>query len=275
MAETSLENLAAKVADGASIALVPDHGPVPAALIRALIRAGRRNLHVIGVPILGWAADLLVGASVATQLTAAAVTLGEFGPATRVLAALAAGTLTLTDATCPAIHSALTAAEKGIPFLPIRGLLGSDLLSHRLDWKTIQNPFAAEPDPLVLIPALSPDFALIHATVADEAGNVWLGSAQEMTAAAHAARQTLVTVERLVPGNLKEDPARAAGTLDAVYVSAIAVAEQGAWPLGLAGTYGPDPAHLILYAKLARSEAGFTEYLANHVLPPEPKRQAA
>src|SRR5204863_485851 len=70
-----------------------------------------------------------------------AVSLGEFGPAPRFTAAMTAGAIRMKDATCPALHAAFQATEKGIPFMPLRGLIGSDLLPHRPDWKVIDNPF--------------------------------------------------------------------------------------------------------------------------------------
>ena len=46
------------------------------------------------------------------------------------------------------------AAQKGSPFMPMRGLIGSDLLRHRSDWRVIDNPMADGGDPIVLIPAM-------------------------------------------------------------------------------------------------------------------------
>ena len=65
----------------------------------------------------------------------------------------------MLDATCPAIHAGAARGEKGVPFVPLRGILGSDLLAHRPDWKVIDNPFAAG-DAIVVIPAIRPDVAL-------------------------------------------------------------------------------------------------------------------
>ena len=47
----------------------------------------------------------------------------------------------MKDATCPALHAALQASEKGVPFMPLRGLIGSDILKYRDDWKVIDSPF--------------------------------------------------------------------------------------------------------------------------------------
>jgi glutaconate CoA-transferase, subunit A len=69
------------------------------------------------------------------------------------------------DATCPALHAQFQAAEKGVPFMPLRGLIGSDVLAHRPDWKIFDNPFGND-DPIVLLPALKPDVVLFHAALA-------------------------------------------------------------------------------------------------------------
>ncbi len=267
----SLDALAARVPDGAFVALPPDNSLCPVALVRALIRRGVRDLSVLGVPISGFATDLLIGAGCVASLTTSAVTLGEAGLAPRFTAAMKAGALHLTDATCPAVHTALQAAEKGVPFMPLRGMIGTDLLPQRPEWKVIDNPFADAPDPIVLIPALAPDLALIHAAMADRFGNVWVGRRRELATIAHAARATLVTAERIVEGNLMEDERLAPGVISSLYVSAVAVAERGAWPLGLLDLYGADAAHIDAYAKAARTDEGFRAYLAEHVLGPLPK----
>ncbi len=168
------------------------------------------------------------------------------------------GTLTVRDATCPALHAGLQAAEKGVPFMPLRGLIGSDILEQREDWRAIENPFG-DNDPIVLLPALKPDVALFHAPMADKAGNVWIGRQRELVTMAHAAAKTVVTVEALHDGNLLDDPVLAAGTLPGFYVETVAVATRGAWPLPLPDYYGVDAAHLTEYAKLAASAEGFAK----------------
>ena len=267
----SLEALAARVPDGAFVALPPDNSLCPVALVRALIRRGVRDLRLLGVPISGFATDLLIGAGAVASLTTSAVTLGESGPAPRFTAAMKAGSLKLTDATCPAVHTALQAAEKGVPFMPLRGMIGTDLIPHRPDWTVIDNPFAEAADPIVLVPALVPDIALVHAAMADRHGNVWVGRRRELATIAHAARTTLVTAERIVEGDLMEDERLAPGVISALYVSGVAVAERGAWPLGLLDLYPADAAHIDAYARAARSDEGFAAYLAEHALAPMPK----
>jgi glutaconate CoA-transferase subunit A len=232
------------------------------AAVRALLRRGAKDLHLINVPTSGLATDLLVGAGAARLVETSGVSLGEFGGAPRFNAAIKEGAVQVRDATCPAIYAGLQAAEKGLPFMPLRGVIGSDLLAFREDWKVIDNPFAeAPPDPLLLLPAIRPDVALFHARRADRRGNVWIGLQGELAIMAHAAEVTLVTVEEVVDGDLMAREESAAATLPAVYVSAVAEAPRGAWPLGFLDLYPADEKHLADYARLARSAEGFAAYL--------------
>jgi glutaconate CoA-transferase subunit A len=268
MTPHSLDSLAALVPDGALVALPPDNSLSPAALARALVRRGVRNLRLVGVPIGGYAMDLLIGAGGVAEVETSAVTLGEHGFAPSFTRAAKAGSIRVWDATCPAIHTRLQAAEKGVPFLPLRGLVGSDILRHRPDWITVDNPFTGGGDPIVLLPALAPDVAIIHAAMADQEGNLWVGRRRELATMAHAARVTLATVEQIVPGNMLEDEGLAAGVIAAAYIDAFAVAEHGAWPLAVLDCYGTDEAHLAEYAKLARTQEGLQAYLERHVFTP-------
>ena len=260
-----VEDLAARIPDGATVALPPDYGYCALGAVHALIRRGARRLRLLGVPAIGFQGDMLIGAGCVETVETAAMTLSEYGLCPRFTAAVKAGTITVVDSTCPAIHAALQAAEKAIPFIPLRGLIGSDILARRDDWKVIDNPF--EPgDPVVLLPALHPDVALFHAPMADRFGNVWIGVRREQMLMAHAAASTFVTVERIVDGNLMDDVRTKAGTIPGLYVTALAEAERGAWPMGIPGGYEPDRAHLARYAELARTEEGFAAWLEATVM---------
>jgi glutaconate CoA-transferase subunit A len=269
MTAPTVDALAATVPDGALLALPPDNSLPSVALARALVRRGARGLRLLGVPVSGFATDLLVGAGCVAEIETSAVSLGEAGFAPRFTAALKAGTITVRDATCPAIHTMLQAAEKGVPFMPLRGLIGSDILAHRPDWKVVPNPFGdGEGDPIVLLPAKQPDVAAIHGVMADEAGNVWVGRRRELATLAHASKRVLCTVEMLHRGDMLEDERLAPGCIAATYIDAVAVATRGAWPVALLDLYGFDAEHVAHYARLAKTEAGFREYLDRYVFAP-------
>lgn len=256
----SLDALAARVPNGAMLAVPPDYSYVAMAAARGLIRRGVKDLHLLAVPQSGIQADLLIGAGCVATIECAAVTLGELGPAPRFTAAISSGRVRIKDSTCPAIHAALQATEKGLPFMPSRGIIGSDILRVRPDWQVIDNPFPPH-DPLVALPALKPDIALFHAPFADRRGNVWIGRRRELITMAHAAKESFVTVEEIRDIDLMADETWAAGALSSLYIGAIAEARAGAWPLALPGVYQADEPELRHYAELAASEAGFQRYL--------------
>lgn len=262
------EDLAARVPDGALLGLPPDYSMPSMAAVRALILLEKRNLTLLGVPVLGFSADLLIGAGCVAELETSAVSLGEAGLAPRFTEAVEKGEIKMRDATCPVIHTGLQAAEKGVPFMPLRGVLGSELIALRRDWRVEQNPFSEKQDPILLVPAIAPDIALFHARWADEAGNVWVGRRRELATLAHAARQCFVTFEEMRPGDMLEDELLAPGVISSAYVSAIARAPRGAWPLGVAGVYGIDDAHLARYARAAKTREGFQNYLCEFVCTP-------
>ena len=261
MAEiVSLEALAARVRPGMRVAVPADYCGVAMTATAAIIANRPENLHLVCVPVTGMQGDMLIGEGLVGVLETSAVTLGEAGSAPRFIDGVRKGAFRLMDATCPAIHSGLIAAQKGVPFLPIRGIIGSDLLKSRTDWKIIDNPFA-DNDPIVVVPAIHLDIALFHAPEADRFGNVRIGRRRELLTMAHAAKATLVTVERLSETSLLHDEDSAAGVLPALYVESIAVAPRGAWPLGLWGEYPADTAEIVRYAGMARTREGFAAYM--------------
>lgn len=262
----SVDALAAQIPDGALVALPPDNSLPSVAIAKALIRKGARNLRLLGVPVSGFATDILIGAGCVAEVETSAVSLGEAGFAPRFSAALKAGRIKVRDATCPAIHTMLQASEKGVPFMPLRGIIGSDILANRPDWKVIGNPFATEgEDPIVLLPAKQPDFAAFHAAMADSEGNVWLGRRRECATIAHASKAALVTVERVVEGNFLEDERLASGAINATYITATAIAERGARPSALLDEYGFDGDYVTDYARAAKTEDGFRAWLDREV----------
>jgi glutaconate CoA-transferase subunit A len=261
------EALAREIQDGACVGIPPDYSPVAMEVVRALIRRGAKDLKLLGVPVLGLCADLLIGAGCVREVETSAVTLGEAGLAPRFTEAVEKGRLKVIDATCPMIHTGLQATEKGVPFMPLRGVLGSDLVQHHPDWKIIDNPYA-KGDPILLAKAIVPDVALFHARWADEAGNVWVGRRGELATIAHASQACYVSYEELKGGDMLEDELLAPGCIGSVYVTAVAPAPNGAWPLGVPGAYGIDDAHLQHYARLAITAEGFRKYLDEFVRKP-------
>jgi glutaconate CoA-transferase subunit A len=284
---TSINALVADIPDGAIIAAMKDTSGAPTALARALIRRGARGLHLVNMPTGGLFADVLIGAGCVTTVEGGGVSLGEYGQAPCFVRAVKSGAVRPLDTTCPAVYAALQAGEKGIPFMPLRGLIGSDILTYRSDYKVIDNPMApagadtVDPadrgmrDPIVLIPAIRPDVALIHAPLADREGNLWVGRDHELRILAHAAKRTVATVEQVLDANLNADPLRTAGLVPALYVDAVALAPRGALPRGMPGLYDEDVEAMAAYARSAETPEGFRAWLDRFLAGDEPARRAA
>ncbi len=264
-ATRAADELAALIPDLCSLALAPDYSGCAMSVVFALARRRARGLKLIGVPQLGMQGDFLVAQECVDEVESAAVTLGEYGQALSFTRAVQDQRIKVRDSTCPVIHAGLQAAEKHIPFMPLRGILGSDLVKYRDDWQTIQNPFANDQDPLLLVPAIHPDIALLHAPCADSHGNVWIGIRRELMLMAHAASKTLVSVERIVEGNLLDDPKTAAGVIPELYIDQIRVIENGAWPVGLFSEYATDSKAMASYARSVKEpDAGVQTFLDSH-----------
>ncbi|MCU0921860.1 MAG: CoA synthetase [Burkholderiaceae bacterium] len=263
-----IDELAARVPDGASLSVHKgDERDVPMALAHALIRRGVRGLHLITLPTAAYPAsgmmvDLLIGAGCVDSVETSGISLHELGAAPRFTQAVKAGRLKVVDATCPAVYAGLQAGAKGQPFAPLRGLIGSDLLRHRSDYRVIDNPFAPG-DAIVVVPAINADMAMFHADRADAEGNVWIGRDRDRLLAAHAANRVLVTVDQVVPVCFFDDEVRAAGVIPASCIDAIAVVPGAGLPLTADGQL--DLAEVRRYQRAAQDDAGFNDYLRTQV----------
>ena len=255
----NLSELAAAVPDGAKLVVPSDNCGVAMAATRELVRRGVRGLHLVCVPTRGLQAEILIGAGAIATLETSAVTLGEFGPAHRFIDALRKGRIRILDSTCPAVHAALQAGQKGLPFIPLRGLIGSDLLASRPDWKVIDNPFARA----MLSPCCPPSIPTSPCSTRRSpiARAMYIDARRELLTMAHASKQTFVTVEAISEHDLFDDAELAPGVVPAIYVSRIALAKQGAWPIGLPGHYGSDDAAISRYVQSAKTEEGFRRFL--------------
>ena len=201
-----VSDLVSRVREGAKLAIAKTECGAAMAATRALIRRNVRNLHLVVVPTSGLQADLLIGAGCVETVEGSGITMGEYGQAPCFGRFVREARIKLKDSTCPAVYAGLQAAEKGIPFMPMRGLIGSDVAAYRDNYTIISNPFADD-DPIMAVRAIQPDVALFHAPLADRYGNVWVGRHKPLMLLAHASKETLVTVEE----NSQRQPARRSG----------------------------------------------------------------
>ena len=150
----------------------------------------------------------------------------------------------------------------GVPYVPIFGLVGTDLLKRRDDMVIAVDPFDGKKKSVVAR-ALRPDVAIFHAQVADRQGNVSCGYEAEVVMLAEGAKHVIVTAERIVD-RLTEKEATGA-FIPAIHVDSVAHAPFGAHPAGCQGLYAPDKIHMRQYVMASKDDASFAEYLRTHV----------
>jgi len=107
--------MAKHIEPGMRVALPVDYAGVSMVMTRHIIEHGAGNLDLVCVPTGGLQVDQLVGSGLVRTVETSAVSLGEAGAAPRFNAAVKEGAVRLKDATCPAIHAGLMAAQKAVP----------------------------------------------------------------------------------------------------------------------------------------------------------------
>ena len=132
--QLSVKEIVDEVPDGCLLGIPADYSGVPMQFTKELIKKGIKNLRLYCLPLTTIQGDMLIGSGCVSEIEAAAVTLGEFGLASRFSEAIEQNTLLMKDSTCPALHAQLQATEKSVPFMPLRGVIGSDIQKHRKDW---------------------------------------------------------------------------------------------------------------------------------------------
>ncbi|GAC1445276.1 MAG: CoA transferase subunit A [Chloroflexota bacterium] len=249
-----LEDAVAAIPDGSQVAFGGNtvHRSASAA-VHELIRQGKRNLTVIKTAG-GYDVDILCGAGCVSRLLVAYVGFENLeGLAPRFRAAIEEGSVAIEEQTCTSVITGLRAAAQGIPFMPIAGMSGSDIVPGR--FLPVENPYGE--GEVITVPAILPDWAILHVQQADTQGNARIiGSHFEDVLMSKAARHVLITCEEIVDG---EDFARAPGltVIPGFQVDALCEVPRGAWPCSCAGYYGVDEEFLHEYYAAAANPEGF------------------
>ena len=150
----------------------------------------------------------------------------------------------------------------GVPYVPVIGLVGTDLLKRRDDMVMAPDPFG-EGKVSVVAKAMRPDVAVFHVDKADRQGNVSCGYPVEAVILAEASEHVVVTAEEIVERITEEDAVGA--FLPSILVDDVVHAPFGAHPGGLTGRYAPDAAAMKEYVSASRDDAAYAAYLEAHV----------
>jgi glutaconate CoA-transferase subunit A len=269
----SLADAVSLVGDDATVALGGGlSARLPMAMVRELVRQGRRGLHLVGSAH-GIDVDLLVAVGAVRRCEESYVGFEQdLGLAPAYRRAAEEGTIEVAESCCATILAQLRAAEMGLPFLPVRGVRGSDIGRLHPEYAEIPCPFTGEL--LVAVPALRPAVALLHAPAGDRYGNLHLDQPYVLDERFAAASQLVIaTVDELVA----TDEVVAMGVMIPGHlVAAVVTAPFGAHPTSCYPRYAYDRDHLREYVSAAQSGPdGLEKYLATYVNGSEESYQAA
>jgi long-chain acyl-CoA synthetase len=253
------------VADGAVVSLGGwTFYNTPMALVRALVRAERRRLHLVSSPgAIG--PDLLIAAGCLTTLSTPFLTMEQFGLAPAFRRAAADGTLEIREMDGPALAAGLRAAADDLPFGLIHDT-GTDLPAvNPTYYRPFEDPFGSGLR-LFAVPALRAEVCLIHAQRADKYGNLqYFGATYFDQLLARSGGLVIATVDEIVD----TDVIRASPHLTKVpgmLVTAVVHEPRPATPCGSHGAYEADLAHLERYASMAATAGGASEYIERFVI---------
>jgi glutaconate CoA-transferase subunit A len=258
------------VPDGCSLAAgLGLEASIPFAAGHEIIRQCRRGLGLIG-PISDTLFDQMIGVGCVDRVQAAWVGNVITGSGYNFRRAVESGALRVEDHSNLTIAMALKAAAMGVSFMPVRTVLGSDLIVAHPGLKPIACPFTG--GPLAAVAAIAPDVTLIHVQRADASGSahVW-GNLGVMRDACLAARHVVITAEEIVPSAvITSDPNRV--IIPAFRVSAVCHAPWGAHPSPVPGFYNRDHQAFIDYRDGSKTPEAFTawrQYWVDPVRRPE------
>jgi glutaconate CoA-transferase subunit A len=159
--------------------------------------------------------------------------------------------------------NALQAGVMNVPFVPVRGLLHTDYMTIRPDFRAVPNPYDPREE-IAIVPAIAPDVAVFHGYRGDRFGNVVAAPSRDAKLIAEASRITIATVEELSEGDLSREPHTGA-LVPGIHVTAVVHAPRGAHPTSCPGHYGDDAEHIREYMDAARADDTFRAYLDRYV----------
>lgn len=261
---TMREAIASFIPEGASVALgLQMEQNIPFAAGHEIIRQKKRGLRLIG-PISDILFDQMIAGGCVSEIVAAWVGNVMMGSAYNFRRASESGALKVFNMTNFSIALALQAGAMGVPFIPTRTAMGSDVPKGNHFFYGIFSPFEGK-EPLLALRAINPDVAIVHAQRADAEGNAhnW-GSFGVMLEAVRAAKNVIVVAEEIVdPDIIASDPNRT--VIPGFVVSAVVECPYGAHPSPLQGYYKRDDAFFREYHQQTKTAAESEAWLQRWV----------
>jgi glutaconate CoA-transferase, subunit A len=237
------------------------------AFAREVIRQGIDKL-TISQCVGAMDTDLLVGGGAVERVIYGGGSLDRFGALACINAAIDSGSIQAEEYSSLSIAFRYLAASLGIPFIPIRSLAGSDLLTqiqekNPSDVAFLKDPFTG--DQWLILKPLAPDVAVVQVQVSDDEGNCWImGPKWDNAEQARAAKRTIVIAEQVVPGDvIRREPERCA--IPNLLVSHVVPLPFSAHPTSVYREYDYDADEIKRYVEARKNPREFKLYLDKYV----------
>ena len=266
---TSLAEAIGTVPDGATVAIQNmATQSAPMASVRELIRQGHTGLEVValigGIPI-----DLMAAAGTMDRFTGAAVSMEQFGLCQAYRSAVESGRIVVQELSETALNARLGAGARNLPFLPTRGMIGTDLIAINPNLVMVPDPFGGLD--VVACRALIPDVALVHCHRADRFGNLQMEPTAvwpDIGIMPKAAKKVIATVEEIVDTELlRSSPEKT--ILPGFMVDAVVEVPFGAHPTSFNPRYGYDTAFHREWIAVSRDPEGTSAWMQRYVYEPD------
>jgi glutaconate CoA-transferase, subunit A len=233
----------------------------PSAMVREIIRQNKRNLKIVKTAG-AHDVDMLALGKCIQSVDAGFISYEtEFGLAPFYRRSAQSGEIKVNEHACYTVMCALNAAKKNIPFMPVRGLVNSDLLKAHDYFKIILDPFSGEE--ITVVKAIKPDYAILHVQECDMDGNAFIkGPQYDDVLMAKAAKNVIITTEKIIAkAQLKLNYEKVA--IPGILVKAVVLVQSGAKPCSCEGLYDIDRIKLKEFLKI-EDNSEFTAFLKDY-----------
>ncbi|MFX1343639.1 MAG: CoA transferase subunit A [Promethearchaeota archaeon] len=226
---------------------------------REIIRQNKKDLSVCTF-VGGIEVDMLVAGGCVSEVRSCFVGMEIFGMAPHYRKAVESGSIKISEESEATIALGLRASYLKVPFMPLKGIIGTDLPKVRDDIIQIEDPLGSGTQ-VMAVPKIDLDVAILHVPYADEYGNGNIAGAMWMDAdMAKTAKKTIVICEKLVETeDIRYLPGKA--QLPMQTTTAVVKMPFGAHPTSCYPFYTFDPLHIQCYLK-----TNFEEYKRKFII---------
>jgi len=238
----------------------------PMAFAHEMVRQGKRNMtiYTCGSEM---DLDILVGAKVASRLEVAFYAIEGIGLAPNIQRRMREKTVEIEDYTNLAMALRFLGGALGVPFMPLKSMLGTDMLTKKRfrekKAEVFTCPFTGEK--VVLVPSVRPDFSIVHVSRVDREGNAQIdGIKGEDVEGARAGKKLIVMAEEIVDTEfIRVQPDQT--VIPNIYVTYVVECPWGSYPMMVYNYYDYDMEHIRRYYEQCKTEEGWQKYCEEYI----------